>query len=321
MSEFGFESFPSLKTVKGFCPEEELYLDSPIMNNHQKNEGGNKKILRYMRKWFNIPKEFGKQIILSQITQAEAIQYGVEYWRQNRNDFHCMGSLYWQLNDCWPVASWSSFDYHGRWKALHYFARRFYAPLLASVRECKTEVELWGSNDFPFPRSVKYFWKLYNNQGELLNTKLFEVRLPPCSSLRLGVVDLLKFLKDRKTQDLIMFYGFQGEPLSKGMRLFNSPKRVELKNPEISWDLVIISDNCNKLEGKLIIHSKNLSLYVFVNSSKCDFAASDNYFSMEPGEERVIVLEDIKFAGKKDNGAHTIEKKDFRVASLYDLME
>ena len=97
-----------------------------------------------MRKRFTIPPEFAKQVILSQITQAEAIQYGVEFWRQNRNEFHCMGSLYWQLNDCWPVASWSSFDYYGRWKALHYLAKRFYSPLLPSIKEEADSIEFWG---------------------------------------------------------------------------------------------------------------------------------------------------------------------------------
>lgn len=95
MSEFGFESFPSMKTISSFCPSDQFDLFSPIMENHQKNAAGNKKILKYMKKRFIIPKKFENQIILSQITQAEAIEYGVEHWRRNRNEFHCMGSLYW----------------------------------------------------------------------------------------------------------------------------------------------------------------------------------------------------------------------------------
>ena len=135
MSEFGFESFPSIKTLRSFCPLDQLSFHSPIMENHQKNRSGNKKIIAYMKRRFLIPKEFEKQVVLSQITQAEAMEYGVEHWHRNRTNFHCMGALYWQLNDCWPVASWSSIDYYGRWKALHYFAKRFFFAGL-SKRRC-----------------------------------------------------------------------------------------------------------------------------------------------------------------------------------------
>nr|MDO8113248.1 glycoside hydrolase family 2 TIM barrel-domain containing protein [Candidatus Sigynarchaeota archaeon] len=152
-SEFGFESFPEIKTCLEFCPSEQFDFDSPIMKNHQKNSGGNQKIMDYMKKRFRVPADFRKQVILSQITQAEAIEYGVEHWRRNRNGQHCMGTLYWQLNDCWPVASWSSIDYSkqlaenherpGRWKALHYFAKRFYKPVIISIAESMKECELW----------------------------------------------------------------------------------------------------------------------------------------------------------------------------------
>ncbi|MHA1849616.1 MAG: glycoside hydrolase family 2 protein, partial [Promethearchaeota archaeon] len=103
MSEYGFESFPSMKTIRTFCPPDQFDFHSPIMENHQKNRAGNKKIMNYMNKRFKIPESFENQVQLSQITQAEAIEYGIEHWRRNRNDFLCMGSLYWQLNDCWPV--------------------------------------------------------------------------------------------------------------------------------------------------------------------------------------------------------------------------
>jgi len=98
MSEFGFESFPSIKTIKTFCPTDQFFFKSPIMQNHQKNSSGNEKIMRKMKKLFEVPEEFKRQIILSQLTQAIAIEHGVEHWRRNRNEFYCMGSLYWQLN-------------------------------------------------------------------------------------------------------------------------------------------------------------------------------------------------------------------------------
>ncbi|MHA1522645.1 MAG: glycoside hydrolase family 2 protein [Promethearchaeota archaeon] len=149
MSEFGFESFPEIETINTFCPAEEHNFYSPVMENHQKNPAGNKKIFNYMKKRFQIPPSFAHQAILSQITQAEAIEYGVEHWRRNRTNNRCMGALYWQLNDCWPVASWSSIDYYGRWKALHYFARRFFTPLFPSIEESSRWVKIWMTNDLP----------------------------------------------------------------------------------------------------------------------------------------------------------------------------
>ncbi|MFW9937812.1 MAG: glycoside hydrolase family 2 protein, partial [Candidatus Thorarchaeota archaeon] len=168
MSEFGFESFPSMKTIETFCPNNQFDFYSPIMENHQKNSSGNKKIMRYMKRRFSIPKKFESKIILSQITQAEAIEYGVEHWRRNRNNNHCMGALFWQLNDCWPVASWSSIDYYGRWKALHYFAKKFYKPLFPSVNESKKKIEFWITNDLKIMCEIILEWKIWNSESKLL---------------------------------------------------------------------------------------------------------------------------------------------------------
>ena len=162
MSEFGFESFPDIKTIKTFCEADQMYYNSTIMENHQKNPAGNKKIYDYMQKRFNIPKEFEKQVVLSQITQAEAMEYGVEHWRRNRNNCHCMGALYWQINDCWPVASWSSLDYYGRWKALHYFAKRFYNSFYINAYETDNFFEIWFCNDVPVKFNGRYEFSVYD---------------------------------------------------------------------------------------------------------------------------------------------------------------
>jgi beta-mannosidase len=318
MSEFGFESFPSIKTIKRFCPENELYLDSPVMTNHQKNEGGNQKILRYMKKRFTIPQEFEKQVILSQITQAEAIQYGVEFWRQNRNEFHCMGTIYWQLNDCWPVASWSSFDYYGRWKALHYLAKRFYAPLLPSVKEFQNKVEFWIINDYSFPRSVTFYWKLLNNDGKVLNNELYKVEVPPCTAQLLETVRLSEYKTDLELKQNVIFYGIEGDHLLKGFRFFNAPKKFEVKEPKISWNLEEIKKEANT-KCRIKIRCENMAFYVYIDSEVYDFIASDNYFSMEPNEERTIVLNNIRLISNLPEKSDL--KNSFKVSSLYDLMK
>ncbi len=126
-SEYGFESFPSMKTIRSFCEKEDENCFSRVMENHQKCKGGNGNILRYLSNNYLYPSKFEDLVYASQLLQADAIAYGVEHFRRERG--YCMGSIYWQFNDCWPVASWSSVDYFGRYKALHYAARRFYAPV------------------------------------------------------------------------------------------------------------------------------------------------------------------------------------------------
>ncbi len=120
-SEFGFQSFPCLKTVESFTEEKDRNIFSRVMENHQKNPAANGKILYYLSENFRYPENFRKLLYVSQILQGMAMKYGVDHWRRHRG--RCMGTLYWQINDNWPVASWASIDYFGRWKALHYMAK------------------------------------------------------------------------------------------------------------------------------------------------------------------------------------------------------
>ena len=144
-SEFGFQSYPSMATVRSFATERDFNIASPVMECHQKNAGGNARIAETMFRYFRFPTGFDKLVYLSQVQQALAIRTAVDYWRSLKP--HCMGTLYWQLNDTWPVASWSSLDYGGRWKLLHYAARRFFAPVRASVCPVDDTFELRLVND------------------------------------------------------------------------------------------------------------------------------------------------------------------------------
>jgi beta-mannosidase len=190
MSEFGFESLPSVETCRSFAPEEELNITSYTMENHQKNSAGNGLILYYLAHTFRFPKDFEKMVYVSQLLQAEAMRYGVEHWRRNRG--RCMGTLYWQLNDCWPVASWSSIDYFGRWKALHYFAKRFYSPVLLSVREEATRAEIHVTNDLTKPVQARVGWSLERLDGEVLKGRLHRHHRSEPERPRGGQARLLK---------------------------------------------------------------------------------------------------------------------------------
>ena len=325
MSEFGFESFPSSKTLSEFCTQNQFDFYSPIMESHQKNSAGNKKIMDYMEKRFSIPQKFEHQVILSQITQAEAIEYGVAHWRQNRNENHCMGTLYWQLNDCWPVASWSSVDYFGRWKALHYFAKRFYQPLFVSIREEDNKIEFWVTNDLKEPQELTLEWKILNSEGTMLLNGGKNFKISSCISFKVDSRDInlinkdktqkqnniiLFKLKDKNKQEKIIFHGFY---------LFEAPKYFFLADPELSINSKeIYKRNNNQISIELNISTKNIALYVFIESDAIDFIASDNFISMEPGETRLITLNVIKVLDQNLSYNKIIDS--VKLNSLYDLI-
>ncbi|MBR0215423.1 MAG: glycoside hydrolase family 2 protein, partial [Clostridia bacterium] len=133
VSEFGFQSFPCMATIRSFTEPEDRNSFSYVMEKHQRNASANGRIAEYLSQTYLYPTSFEAFVYASQLLQAQAMQYGVEHWRRNRG--HCMGTVIWQLNDCWPVVSWSSIDYYGRWKALHYYEKRFFAPVLISCHE------------------------------------------------------------------------------------------------------------------------------------------------------------------------------------------
>ena len=156
-SEFGFQSFPGIKTVQAFADVKDFNIFSRVMESHQKNESANGKMLYYLSENFRYPSRFEDILYVSQVLQGMSIQYGTEHWRRNRG--RCMGAIYWQFNDVWPAPSWSSVDYFGRWKALQYMACRFFAPVTASITTEDNRVCLYIENE----TENEVFW-----QGEIL---------------------------------------------------------------------------------------------------------------------------------------------------------
>ncbi len=241
MSEYGFESFPDMRTIHEFCPPDQLDMFSPVMENHQKNGAGNKKILNYMKRRYSIPEKFPQQVILSQISQAEAMKYGVEHWRRNRNDYHCMGSLYWQLNDCWPVASWSSLDYFGRWKALHYFAKRFYAPLLPSILEFDNYIEFWVTNDTNQDQQVSLSYTICNTV-EIVNGRNGKLtgethRIPALSSELVVIQEIKTHTRGKKQQIIFASIKDEERNIYDNFHIMGRPGEFNLKKPEFQMKL------------------------------------------------------------------------------------
>jgi len=168
MSEFGFQALPPMETIRSFAEEKDWNMTSYIMECHQKNASGNQLIIAQMLDSFRLPKDFESLVYLSMVLQAEGIRYGAEHWR--RHPERVSGILYWQLNDCWPVASWSSLDYFGRWKALHYAAKRFYAPVLLSIEDAPPVQTVYITNELREPWEGTLTWSLETLDGDVAKT-------------------------------------------------------------------------------------------------------------------------------------------------------
>lgn len=310
LSEFGFQSFPCEKTVQAFTLPEDRNIFSRVMEMHQRNAGANAKIISYLSQTFLYPSEFGTLLYASQLLQAEAMKCGVEHMRRNRG--RCMGTLYWQLNDIWPVASWSSIDYYGRLKALHYYAKRFFSPVLISCREIgetdtrpfvimepdfydyETKAQLSVTNDTLNTVTGTVYGYLRNSRGEILEKYEREVTVAPLSVVTLDEIDF------HKTDVLNNYYSYElvvgGEVVSEGTVLFTAPKHFKFVDPRLTAEVI---------DDEIIVRSEGYARSVEIDSPDCDFVLSDNFFDMNGGEKRVRVLEG--------------EAKNIRLRSVYDI--
>ena len=310
LSEFGFQSFPCEKTINAVTLPEDRNIFSRVMEMHQRNAGANAKIVSYLSQTFLYPTDFGTLLYASQLLQAEAMKYGVEHLRRNRG--RCMGTLYWQLNDIWPVASWSSIDYYGRLKALHYYAKRFYSPVLLSCTEIgekttrpyvimepdyydyETKASLSVTNDSLEAVDGIVVATLRNNYAEPIAKAVYSVSVEPHSVVHFDEIDF------GKTDVKRNYYSFElsvgGETVSEGTVLFTAPKHFEFVDPEL---VVTLEDD--EIVVKANAYAKSVEIY----SPDSDFILSDNFFDMNAGEKRVKVLE-----GKPTS---------LRVRSVYDI--
>lgn len=251
LSEFGFQSFPSMKTIETFTEPRDRNVFSYVMEKHQRNASANGKIMNYMEQMYLYPTNFDTLIYESQLLQAEAIRYGVEHFRRHRG--RCMGTIYWQLNDCWPVASWASIDYYGRWKALHYYAKRFFAPLTISCEEegllsqtmnvnaesfpVKKSIRLNVANETMEGHEVTVKWQLRNPKAEVLREDERELHVESLSATWLEKVDFgaTKLGEAELYETYVSYQLYENdEMISEETVLFCPPKHFRFEDPELS---------------------------------------------------------------------------------------
>lgn len=308
VSEFGFQSFPSLKTCETFTLPEDRNIFSYVMEKHQRNSSANGKIMNYMEQTFLYPTSFDTALYASQLLQMEAIRYGVEHFRRNRG--RCMGAVVWQLNDCWPVASWASIDYCGRWKALHYGEKRFFAPILLSCAEegiltqdtnpnaepyeVKKSIHLNVANENMEDICVLVKWALRNESAEIIREGEAEVTVPALTSVWLPKEDMMDA---DLYHDYVSYDCYQnGKHVSGGTVLFTAPKQFVFKNPELTV--------C--VEGdELVVRASAYARSVEIINEEDNLLLSDNYFDMNAGEKRILILKG--------------EPKGLKVRSVYDI--
>lgn len=293
-SEFGFQSFPCLKSVKQFTLPDDRNIFSRVMERHQRNQAANGKILSYLSQTFRYPNSFDDLLYASQLMQAEAIRYGVEHWRRNRG--RCMGAIIWQLNDIWPVASWASIDYYGRWKALHYAAKRFFAPVMISAEE---EGELSQNpkiNEYhpaPLEKSFRLnvcnetlrdvtgevVWALRTPDGAIVRQNQQTLTIPVMSAKWLDKVDCA----DASLTGHYVSFAFVVDDVavSEGTCIFCSPKHFEFVNPRLTVET---------RGDTLVVTSHAYAKQVWLESEDADLLLDDNAFDMNPGTKIVRVL-------------------------------
>ena len=309
VSEFGFQSFPCMETIEAFTLPEDRNIFSYIMEKHQRNATANGRIVTYLSQTYLYPATLDKLVYASQLLQAQAMQYGVEHWRRNRG--RCMGAVIWQLNDCWPVASWAGIDYFGRWKALQYYARRFFAPVLVSCHEeglvdqedisVNTEhidprktARLNVSNETMEAFAGRIDWSLRRPDASVIEEGSFDVAVPALAAVWLPEQDFTKY------GPYDCYYAYRltdraGRTVGEGSVLFCAPKHFRFQDPGLTV----------RLEGDEAVVTA--SAYARSVEIQCgpDVLLEDNYFDMNGGERRVKILRG--------------EAKDAAVRSVYDI--
>ncbi|MBR3086731.1 MAG: glycoside hydrolase family 2 protein [Kiritimatiellae bacterium] len=285
-SEFGFQSFPSPEVARTFCnldgaasPGPAALSANPDFEWHQKCTGGNRRILDTMARLFPAPRDAADTLYLSQVQQALAIQTAVEAWRPLRP--HCMGTLYWQLNDLWPVSSWSSLEYGGKWKHLHYRARRFYAPvaIMAKPSADGSALEIWGVNDTNRAVETNASVRLLSFGGDDLSRETFRAALPPDSATLLASRPIDAFGDGTERAGRFLSLEMEGAP--RNDFFFTPFKDAPLADAKVSASF----------DGfRVTLSTDAPAFFVWANAEGIRGEFDDNSFTLLPGEPRTIAF-------------------------------
>lgn len=339
LSEFGFQSFPALQTIRRFTVPEDRNVFSRVMEMHQRNTAANGKIMNYISQTYLYPRNFDELIYCSQLLQANAIRYGVEHFRRFRGT--CMGTIVWQLNDIWPVASWASVDYYGNWKALQYAEKRMFAPVLLSCEEhgeidqkpypntlpvsVDVSADLHVSNETLHPFDGTVHWALRLPDSTLVRSGLFHVSVPPLSGVWLPHLDFndqdrlsihLEYWLTKDTRESEEMPESETR-ISEGTVLFCAPKHYHFLDPKLSVTI----------EGDTItVSAENYAQGVSVETKDGVLRLDDNFFDMEAGTRTIRIVPDRDFSlmdlSEEEHPARkALRAGEIRVRSVYETAD
>ena len=287
-SEFGFQSFPCAKTVNSFTLEDDRNIFSRVMESHQKNDAANGKMLYYLSENLRYPKDLTHLLYASQVLQGMAIKYGVDHWRRNRG--RCMGTLYWQINDDWPAPSWSSIDYFGRWKALHYMAQKFYAPHAVSMTLEDHRCHVYFSNESFETTEYSLTLSIRDLSGNVLETYETKGNSPAFSAIETAVVDICSWEDQKDDVFLEAVIHTKDQKVLKDVETLVPYKYLNLKNP-------VISTEAEETNDAFILHisSDCFAPFVAFDFDDADVIFSDNFFHLtdKTVQDIIVKKEDI----------------------------
>ncbi len=288
MSEYGFQSFPEFKSVRRYTIPEDYNIESEVMTSHQRSGIGNLRIKEYMEADYKTPKDFESFLYVSQVLQSEGMKAAFEAHRRAKP--YCMGSLYWQLNDCWPAASWTGIDYYRRWKALHYLARRSFSETLIAPYINGDKIEIYLITDRNKPFITKIHLELMDFSGKIIWKKILTDKLSSKSSKITAIYEKSDLIKDVNETEVFLFFkitektGILKETnLSENILYFTKPKNLKLEKPSIT-KMISKSNNGYRIS----LQTDRLSKNVFLNIDEGEGFFTDNYFDLIPDRKTTI---------------------------------
>jgi beta-mannosidase len=292
---------PSMHTIRSFTNELFPSLFDPVMQLHQKSSGGNERMLYYILANYRNPAKFEDLVYLSQLVQANTVHFATDFWRRNMGLYN--GSLFWQFNDCWPVASWAGIDYHKQQKAVTYHSRHFNKPLCLSNDFYKDRAELHVINELPQDFTGMLEWTLCDFYGNKINEGIFRVFAPAICSTKSVVLYYEKILNKRAKEEaalLVKFVSNDNQILDEKSWLLVPDKDAKLPQTSIIFeDVQIESDEKLGSIATITLRSKSYARYVFLEAKGIHAPWSDNFFDIPPGRTITVTVklpEDIDLA-------------------------
>ena len=297
-AEYGFQSFPEFNTLRTFSEKTDWDLNSEVMKHHQKSYVGNDAILKHAKRLYGEPEDFEQFVYFSQLTQSMAVSMAVAGHRIDAP--RCGGTLYWQLNDCWPAPTWSSIDYNNNWKALQYRIKEDYrdVAIVEKYNDLKDR-EYYLVSDVIDTFECFIMCKIYNLEGNLLFEKDLSKDVNGQGSILLGLseIDTNDLLKEN-VLIVFQFKDYQGEYNS---RVFDNI--VSEYEKATTTDVGLTIDKIDTISKTAVLKVENLKFVrnLWISSSKFGIKFDRNFVSLLPGNsyitisyEELAVLADFK---------------------------